>query len=184
MFRVNANGAQLTHDTDFLSRMDPYLVLHYGGQRKQSTMREEAGRNPRWGDSFVFSRNNDSIIRVQVWDKDTFSPDDLVGEGQVNIMGALSNPPGMPMELPVELFYQGRSAGRVSLSIISEGGYGGTYPQQGGYGNQYGQQPYGQPPYGQQAYGQQPYGQQPYGQQPYGQSPGGFGQQGFGGPGW
>lgn len=40
MFRVRANQAYLTHDTDFLDRMDPYLVLYYGGQRKQSTVRE------------------------------------------------------------------------------------------------------------------------------------------------
>ncbi len=63
----------------------------------------------------------DNMIRVQVWDKDTFSPDDLVGEGQANIMGALNSPPGMPVTIPIDLYSQGKHAGRVNISISSGG---------------------------------------------------------------
>lgn len=130
MIVVRALDANLLNDADFLDRMvltsssqDPYLVIYCGGERKQSTVREEGGRNPRWGDTFTFNRSGDPMIRVQIWDKDTFSADDMVGEGQANIMGVLNSPPGMAATIPVDLFNQGRPAGRVNLSVSVGGGY-------------------------------------------------------------
>ena len=145
MFTVRAHDANLTHDTDLFDRMDPYLVLYYGGDRKQSTVREEGGRNPRWGDTFNFNRTGDTVLRVQVWDKDTISADDLIGEGQANIGQILNGPPGTSISIPVELYYKGKRAGRLNLSVsngmgmgmggMGMGGMGmgmNMYPQQGG----------------------------------------------------
>lgn len=122
---------------------DPYVVIYYGGDRKQSTVKEEGGRNPRWGDSFQFMRTGDTVLRVQVWDKDTFSADDMIGEGQANIAGIINGMPGTTIGVPVDLFHKGRSAGRVNLSVANGAGMGmgGMYPQQGGMYPQQGYYP-------------------------------------------
>ena len=99
------------------------MVIHYGGDRKQTTVRNNGGKNPRWGESFSFMRTGDTVVRLEVWDKDTFTQDDLVGSGQVNIMNILNMPMG-PSSQSVELYCNGRAAGRVNISVIVQGGMG------------------------------------------------------------
>ena len=45
-------------------------------RRKASNVKMEA-KKPHWSESFDFSAK-DTLLNVEVWDKDTFSPDDLV----------------------------------------------------------------------------------------------------------
>jgi Ca2+-dependent lipid-binding protein len=81
MFKIVGAQADLLHDTDLLTKMDPYLVLMNSSQRRQSAVKGSAGKHPQWQDTFDFPITGDHILRVQVWDKDTFTPDDLIGEG-------------------------------------------------------------------------------------------------------
>ena len=121
--------ANLTHDTDLypINRMDPYCYISIGGERKKTTTCHSGGRNPAWGDTFSFmNMSGDTTIRIEVWDKDTFTPDDLIGEGSFNIMQAMST--GMPINQYVDLYYKGRHAGSILLYIHCQGmmGMGGV----------------------------------------------------------
>jgi Ca2+-dependent lipid-binding protein len=65
-----------------------------GGERYKSTTCNQGGRNPVWGDVFTFQNSaNDMMLKVEVWDRDTFTPDDLIGDGTINIMPFMN---GMP----------------------------------------------------------------------------------------
>jgi Ca2+-dependent lipid-binding protein len=70
---------------------DPYVVIHYVGQSKKSSVKNNIGRHPQWNEKFSFKRNADILLRVEVWDRDTFTHDDLVGEGHLNIYSILTN---------------------------------------------------------------------------------------------
>jgi hypothetical protein len=39
--------------------------------------------------------SGDMMLKIEIWDRDTFSPDDLIGSGSFNIMQVLST--GMPI---------------------------------------------------------------------------------------
>jgi hypothetical protein len=71
MITIRVEDAYLTHDTDLLDRMvlspfiqDPYVVIHYGGQRQQTSVQNNGGKNPRWGESFTFPRTGDTMVRL------------------------------------------------------------------------------------------------------------------------
>lgn len=90
--------ANLSHDTDFLpfDRMDPYVYLTLGGEKKKTSVCHSGGRTPTWGETFQFNNmSNDVNLAVEVWDKDTFSRDDLVGSGSLNLMPYMN---GMPTQ--------------------------------------------------------------------------------------
>jgi Ca2+-dependent lipid-binding protein len=57
----------------------------------------------------------DQLLKVQVWDDDTFS-DDMIGEGTVNLTQCYQNPNRTENEY-VDLIHRGKSAGRVLLSL-------------------------------------------------------------------
>ena len=61
------------------------------GQEEQRTMTcNGGGKSPQWTDTLQF-QSTDSMLRIEVWDKDTFS-DDLIGQGTVNMNQCYSNP--------------------------------------------------------------------------------------------
>lgn len=77
--------AKLTYDTETFGKMDPYCKINLGGQQRQSTVAQDQGKNPNWQDTLDFTLNGESSFTIQVWDKDTTSKDDLIGEASVPI---------------------------------------------------------------------------------------------------
>jgi Ca2+-dependent lipid-binding protein len=75
-----------------------------------------------WTDTLQFN-STDSMMRIQVYDEDTFSSDDLIGDGTLNLNQFYQNP--MRTENGkfkfnveyVDLVCRGKSAGRLLLSI-------------------------------------------------------------------
>jgi len=54
--------------------------MFLGSEQKRSQMCKDGGKHPYWNDTFFFQQANpgDTMLRVQIWDDDTFS-DDMVG---------------------------------------------------------------------------------------------------------
>lgn len=118
MLTVNPIEANLTRDTEFLARMDPYCRIYLGGQCQRTQTCFNGSKHPHWNESFRFT-TTDLNLRVEVWDCDTVN-DDLVGAGAVNLAQYLNN--GMPTNsIWVDLYYNNRSAGRVLLNVTSGG---------------------------------------------------------------
>lgn len=63
--------------------MDPYCVLTYNGEKKQSTVIKGGGTEPRWKESFMFTlTSKPSPVQIKVFDKESFfKKDDFVGAG-------------------------------------------------------------------------------------------------------
>ncbi|KAK9910563.1 hypothetical protein M0R45_034519 [Rubus argutus] len=80
---VDAKGL---HNTDFLSKMDPYVIFTVKTQEKKSTVAKGQGSEPAWNESFLFTVTDDvSVLHLKIMDKDTFSDDDYVGEATISL---------------------------------------------------------------------------------------------------
>ncbi|KAL9230138.1 hypothetical protein vseg_005526 [Gypsophila vaccaria] len=84
---VEAHG--LPH-TDFLQKNDPYVLVHYKGQEKKTTIATRQGINPKWNEKLRFnveysgSRSNYKLT-FKVMDHDTFSSDDFLGQTTIYV---------------------------------------------------------------------------------------------------
>ena len=55
--------AQLTRDTEIMTKMDPYVIIKYAGKEFKTKVMSEAGKTPVWNQSFQFpvTRFNEKI---------------------------------------------------------------------------------------------------------------------------
>ena len=103
----------LLRDTDFFTKMDPYIILKLDNQTFKTKTARGAGKKPIWEETFYFSKlPKHQYIEFEVWDEDTFTPDDLVGKGSI----PLSNIDSVSIRT-VPVIYKGRNAGDVKFQI-------------------------------------------------------------------
>lgn len=86
--------ANLRHDKDFFSRMDPYVEFLLGGQKTKTGVCYEGGRHPHWNSVLTLQSNNEPTLFVTLKDKDTFSHDDYIGTCQIDLRSITSYPKG------------------------------------------------------------------------------------------
>ncbi|KAL0922407.1 hypothetical protein M5K25_006390 [Dendrobium thyrsiflorum] len=92
ILELNLLDARGLKDTDFLGKIDPYVVMQYRNQeRKSSVARAGQGSNPKWNETFKFlvqypgTAGIPHKIVLKVMDKDTFSADDFLGEATIHV---------------------------------------------------------------------------------------------------
>ncbi len=111
---VKPQNARLTHDTEFIIRMDPYCVIKIGSQTQSTAVCESGGKNPNWGIiSLSFHLTSEDVVDVVVWDKDLISKNDLVAQGSLSLQSIISS--GINPLLTIPLFYKGKSAGEIYI---------------------------------------------------------------------
>ncbi|KAL7089525.1 hypothetical protein ACP275_13G190400 [Erythranthe tilingii] len=75
---------------DMLSS-DPYVVLTLGQQKAQTTV-VKSNLNPVWNEELMLSvPQNYGPIKLQVYDYDTFSSDDIMGEAEIDIQSMITS---------------------------------------------------------------------------------------------
>ena len=100
-------------DTDFFKKMDPYVILKLENQTFKTKTAKNAGKKPVWNDTFYFNKLTDNkYIEFEVWDEDTFTPDDLIGKGSL----PLYNVDSVSIRV-VPVIYKGKNAGEVTFRI-------------------------------------------------------------------
>ncbi|KAH0720087.1 hypothetical protein KY284_005117 [Solanum tuberosum] len=78
VFLGNAKGLE---DQNWLTSMNPYVILTCRTQEKESGVASGEGTDPEWNETFVFTISSDvEEITVRIMDKDTLGSDDFVGE--------------------------------------------------------------------------------------------------------
>ena len=175
--------AKLTYSTETFGKMDPYCVVTLGTQKHKTRTCNNADKNPNWNDTLSFQLCGEQMIHVALYDKDTFTKDDFICEGNIPLMDVIMS--GTSNQW-FPLNRKGKNVGDIKVELLfdnpqkkknkNKGQQG--YPQQGYPPQGYPQQGYPQQGYPQQGYPQQGYGQGGYGQGGYGQ--GGYGQGGYG----
>jgi len=77
--------AKFTHDSDFLTKMDPYCTVHIGNQKVKGQVCKSGGKHPQWKDTMTILRGSEPTMIIELKDKDTFTKDDLIGVCQVDL---------------------------------------------------------------------------------------------------
>jgi hypothetical protein len=78
-------SAQITHDTDLFSKMDPFCVFIVGQQRHKTHTAKGAGKHPKWTDYITLNVHTQDNIFVEIWDDDTFSQNKLIAVGEIHV---------------------------------------------------------------------------------------------------
>ncbi|KAF7038560.1 hypothetical protein CFC21_048729 [Triticum aestivum] len=95
---VHAKGLS---GTDFLGKVDPYVVVQYRSQERKSTTARvvfcnaDAGRNPSWNEVFRFQINSSAAnvqekLFLRIMDRDNLSRDDFLGQATINVTDLIS----------------------------------------------------------------------------------------------
>ncbi|KAI7988480.1 Elicitor-responsive protein 3 [Camellia lanceoleosa] len=77
-------GAKGLENTDFLSNMDPYVILTCRTQEQKSSVASGKGSEPEWNESFLFTVSDGTTeLLIKIMDSDQGSADDFVGEATI-----------------------------------------------------------------------------------------------------
>ena len=106
--------AKLTRDTETFGNMDPYVVLMIGNHKERTAVHNEGGKFPSWKDAFVFTVQGHETMKLAVWDRDTMSNDDLVGETTIQV-NTLMKPGNNDQWFPIT--YKNRGSGQIRLNF-------------------------------------------------------------------
>ena len=101
--QIKVLNAELTHDTDWIGKMDPYVVIKINDQSSQTTVKKGAGKSPQWYETLTFRTKEGDSIRIDVYDKDLLKSDDLVGQGCFEIKDIAT----VVKDMSVELYIKG-----------------------------------------------------------------------------
>jgi len=114
--------ANLTHNTDFIKKMNPYCAFIVGGKRINSQISKHGGKHPHWSDVVTVPYTNESKIDVELMDKDRITKDDLVGSFSVDLPELQAQ--GQSSKW-YPLYYKNKPAGEILLEAsIQDDGFG------------------------------------------------------------
>ncbi|CAL9172347.1 unnamed protein product [Musa hybrid cultivar] len=66
---------------------DPYVVVRMGGQQKLKTSVKKHNVNPVWNEDLTLPVSDPTQpVKIRVYDKDTFSRDDKMGDAEIDIV--------------------------------------------------------------------------------------------------
>lgn len=77
--------ANLARDTEILGKMAPYCEIFVNNIKSKTTAKKNYGKSPEWLETFSFRAKIGDVVFLKVWDKDSISSDDLVGEGNFTL---------------------------------------------------------------------------------------------------
>lgn len=66
---ISPKTAKLTRNTDFFSKMDPYVVVTVGDLTKKTKTHNYGGKNPKWDQTLKFKLTGQNFFTISVYDK-------------------------------------------------------------------------------------------------------------------
>ena len=107
--------ARLTHDTEPMGKMDPYVIVETRMQRFRTKMQEDAGKTPAWADEVIEIdvKYIGDDIHFAVMDDDPGN-DDLVGDCTVKLSGFIGED-NKGMDDWWQISYEGKAAGHIHM---------------------------------------------------------------------
>ena len=113
-------NAMLTHDTNFITRMDPYCRLAYKGSVYQTKVHKRGGKNPVWDENFKIPVHRlTDPLKLIVYGQDQ----DISAHTVPNLRFSdicLGVQPGTKSARGLELQWQGAEAGNLNIEYSWE----------------------------------------------------------------
>jgi len=104
--------ANLTHNTDFIKKMNPYCTFVVGEKRFNSEICKHGGKHPHWNDAVTVPFTNESNITVELMDKDRITKDDHIGTFTINLPDIRSQRQSSRW---YPLYYKNKPAGEILI---------------------------------------------------------------------
>ena len=113
IMKIKIVEARLTRDTEFIGKMDPFVVLNYREQQYKTKALQGAGKTPAWKDEewTVEVKYIGDDVKFTVFDEDV-TTNDTVGSGTVK-MSAFAINGGIDEWYDIQ--YKGKAAGKVHM---------------------------------------------------------------------
>ncbi|XP_058744058.1 16 kDa phloem protein 2-like [Vicia villosa] len=109
---ISAKGLD---DNDFLTSVDPYVILTYRAQEHKSNVQEGAGSNPQWNETFLFTVSDAaSELNLKIMEKDNYS-DDNIGEAKISLDAVLEE--GSVPESVYKLVKEDEYCGEIKVAL-------------------------------------------------------------------
>ena len=118
-FIIKPIEANLTHNTDIITKMNPYCAFNIGGSRIKSQICKKGGKHPHWNESITLPVTNESTVLVELMDKDRITHDDLVGSFMLDLSEIQSS--GQVSKW-YPLSYKNKAAGEILLEAVYQPG--------------------------------------------------------------
>jgi len=112
--KLKVCDAKLYRDTELGGKMDPYVLLTIGDQKLKTKVHDDAGKYPKWDESFIVKTKLNTNFKFVVMDKETMLKDDLIGEGSFDLV---QNYALVKKIIAAPLSYKGELAGEVRMEI-------------------------------------------------------------------
>ena len=125
--RIHVLEAHLTHKTDLIAKMDPYVKLFLREEEWKGPTDKDGGKEPKWTShntaEFKVHYLGDDVF-FKVFDHEKIGHDQLICEGQVKLAGLLRDHIGF--DEWYDLFHKGEHAGKLHLrtEFQKAGGHG------------------------------------------------------------
>jgi Ca2+-dependent lipid-binding protein len=71
--------AEMTRDVSSIGKMDPYCKITVGSCMRTTIPHIDGSKMPKWKESLHYKLDDEEAIKVEVWDRNSVSSDDLVG---------------------------------------------------------------------------------------------------------
>jgi len=109
-FIFRPKEANLTHDTNLITRMDPYCVFLVGTDKIETDVCKHGGKNPTWNEDIIVPAPEQSMMMVKVMDRDKITSDDHIGSFSLDLKEIESQ--GFVSKW-YPLFYKNKAAGEI-----------------------------------------------------------------------
>ncbi|XP_062023534.1 proline-rich extensin-like protein EPR1 isoform X2 [Rosa rugosa] len=91
LLEVTVVGCNKLKDTEWISRQDPYVCVEYANSKHRTRTHTDGGRNPTFQEKFVIPLIEGlREMNVAVWNSNSVTYDDFIGEGKVHLQKVLS----------------------------------------------------------------------------------------------
>ncbi|XVF01306.1 hypothetical protein REPUB_Repub04eG0076600 [Reevesia pubescens] len=91
LLEVTVVGCNKLKDTEWISRQDPYVCLEYGSTKHRTRTCTDGGKTPTFQEKFIFTLIEGlREITVVVWNSNTLTFDDFIGNGKIQLQKVLS----------------------------------------------------------------------------------------------
>ena len=88
---IQIKEGKLTHDTEVLGKMSPYITLVFNGKKLKTKIHDRGGKTPKWGDKFQLEvESHTEEIFMRVWDQD-LTTSDAVGFTKIKLSSLMIN---------------------------------------------------------------------------------------------
>ncbi|KAJ3687356.1 hypothetical protein LUZ61_016520 [Rhynchospora tenuis] len=91
LLNVTVVSGKKLRDTEMFTKQDPYVCLEYANSRLRTRTCTDGGTNPTFGEKFQIPLVEGLLeLHIVVWNSNTFSQDDFIGSGRVQLHKVLS----------------------------------------------------------------------------------------------